>query len=493
MTDQNPDPPDTRQDRPRRKRRSVLSRLIRGVLALSFVVTVIAAGGLAWFLDKQGRTPREWAPYLERRADRHRSVIVDSTAQVADYLLAVDRLVRTPGGNPPGVVGASAERSGHPSGRLRLVMNQADLAAGVANASPGDVLQLAPGRYTFVGRQMTISRAGLPQAPIVVRAARLGDVVIEANQGVVFKLTAPYWRFENLVIKGTCGGDGDCEHAFHIVADARGTVIRNNQLEDLNAAIKINGENGRFPDDGQIVGNSFTMSRPRNTLNPITPIDLVAASNWRIAQNFIADFARVDPGKPTYAAFAKGAGERNVIERNVVFCEWKLRGQEPRVGLSLGGGGTDPRLTRDQGKSGLEQTNSVIRDNLIAFCSDVGIYVNRSGRSVIEHNTLIDTAGIDVRYPESSADIIANVVDGSIRTRDEGLLRDRGNDIGPLLGLFIGYHPVRERFQDVASLDFGWKTRPTVTGTGSGRVDLCGLPRPAEPVVGAFEDWSRCR
>ncbi len=318
-------------------------------------------------------------------------------------------------------------------------------------------------------------------------------MVIEANQGVVFKLAAPFWRFENLVIKGTCGGDGDCEHAFHVVADARGTVIRNNRLEDLNAAIKINGENGLFPDDGQIIGNSFTMSRPRNTLNPITPIDLVAANNWRIAQNFIADFARADASKPTYGAFVKGGGDRNVIERNVVFCEWKLRGDEPRVGLSLGGGGTDPRLTRDLGKSGLEQTNGIIRDNLVAFCSDVGVYVNRSGRSVIEHNTLIDTAGIDVRFPASSADIVANMVDGSIRTRDEGLLRDRGNDIGPLLGLFVGYHPVRDRFQDVVALDFGWKSKPTIAGSGGGRVDLCGVTRPAEPLVGAFEDWSRCR
>ena len=478
---------------PRRRKRSFLFRLIRTLVVLGFVGGVLAGGGLLWFLNQEGRTPREWAPYLERRADRHRSIIVDSTSLVADTLLSMDRLARQPGGATPTGIGAAPERSGIGGGRVRAVMNQADLAAAVANAQPGDVIQLMPGRHVFQGRQMSLSRAGLPQAPITIRAARLGDVVIEAQQGVVFKLFAPFWRFENLVIRGACTNDTDCEHAFHIVGDARGTLIQNNRLEDLNAAIKINGENGQFPDDGQIIGNTFLMNRPRDTLNPLTPIDLVAASNWRIAQNFIADVARKYPDKPTYAAFAKGAGERNVFERNVVLCEWKLRGPEQRVGLSLGGGGTGQELTRDKGRSGMEQISGVIRDNLIAFCSDVGIYLNKASKSVVEHNTLLDTAGIDVRFPESSADVVANVVDGSIRARDGGLLRDRDNEIGPLLGLFIGYHPVRALFADVATLNLAWAARPKAPGVGGGRADLCGAPRPAAPVAGAFEDWSRCR
>lgn len=496
-TRENPRPIDDRGQpvprQPRRKKRSGVFRLIRALLVLGVFAGLIAGGGLLWFLDQEGRTPREWAPYLERRADRHRSIIVDSTAMVADYLISADRLKRPPGGDPPANIGASAERSGPLLGRVRQVVSQADMAAAIAAAQPGDVIQLVPGRFTFTGRQMTASRPGLAQAPITIRAARLGETVIEASQGVVFKVSAPYWRFENLVIRGTCGADSDCEHAFHVVGDARGVLIRNNRLEDLNAAIKVNGENGQFPDDGQIIGNSFTMSKPRDTLNPITPIDLVAANNWRISQNFIADFARAHAAKPTYGAFVKGAGERNVIERNVVFCEWKLRGTEQRVGLSLGGGGTDRALTRDQGRSGFEQSHGVIRDNLIAFCSDVGIYVNRSTRSMIEHNTLIDTAGIDVRFAESSADVAANVVDGAIRAREGGLLRDRANEAGPLLGLFLGYHPVRSFYRDPAALDFGWAARPSTPGVGGGRADLCGVPRGAEATVGAFDDWNRCR
>lgn len=128
-------------------------RLIRALLVLGVFAGLIAGGGLLWFLDQEGRTPREWEPYLERRADRHRSIIVDSTAMVADYLISADRLKRPPGGDPPANIGASAERSGPLLGRVRQVVSQADMAAAIAAAQPGDVIQLVPGRFTFTGRR----------------------------------------------------------------------------------------------------------------------------------------------------------------------------------------------------------------------------------------------------------------------------------------------------------------------------------------------------
>jgi hypothetical protein len=477
---------------PRPRKRSVLFRLFRALVILGFLTSVVAGVGLLWYLNEEGRAPREWAPYLDRRADQHRAIIVDSTALVTSYLRVADQLDRTATPNPPPGIGAAVERSGSPRGRLKPVLNQADLRAAINNAEPGDVIQLMSGRHVFVDRQISVNKPGTASAPITVRAARLGDVTIEANQTVVFKLFAPHWRFENLVIRGTCAEDRYCEHAFHVTADARFTNIRNNRLEDWNAAIKINGEGGKFPDEGLIEGNTMTMSRPRDTQAPVTPVDLVAASNWRVSQNFIADFARTDTRKPTYGGFFKGAGENNVFERNVIFCEWKLpRGPDQRVGLSLGGGGTGAEYMRV--RSDFEQTGGVIRDNLIAFCSDVGVYVNKATRSVIEHNTIIDTAGIDVRFPESSADVVANLVDGVIRTRDGGVARQRDNEIGPLLGLFIGYHPVRALFRDPAAWDLTWANKPSAPGVGRGRADLCGTPRPAQPLAGAFEDYARCR
>lgn len=476
-----------------RRRRSILFRLFRAMIFLGLFAGLIAGGGVLWFLDDQGRTPREWAPYLDRRAEGHRASITEGTALVTSYLVAADRLPRSQPVTPPARIGAAPDRSGSAAGRVRQVVSQADLRAAVANAQPGDVIQLAPGRFPFNGRQIGINRPGTQAQPITIRAARLGETIIETDQVAVFKLAAPFWRIENLIVRGVCAEHTYCEHAFHVVGDARGTVIRNNRVEDMNAAIKINAEGTRYPDDGIVDGNTFVMTAPRDTRNPITPIDLVGASNWRISTNFIADFIRVDADRATYGAFVKGAGENNILERNVVFCEWKLRGAGQRVGLSLGGGGTGRELTRDQGRSGVEQTGGVIRDNLIAFCSDVGIYVNRSARSVIEHNTLLDTAGIDVRFPESSADVTANIVDGAIRSREGGLLRLHGNEVGPVLGLFLGHHPARGLFTDPGRLDLTWREKPATPGVAAGRVDLCGTVRPAQPLAGAFEDFARCK
>src|SRR3546814_10210085 len=67
-----------------------------------------------------------------------------------------------------------------------------------------------------------------------------------------FRVLAPFWIFENLVIEGTCETDHRCEHAFHIVGDAVGTVIQNNWVTDFNAAVKVNGKDGRYPDAGII-------------------------------------------------------------------------------------------------------------------------------------------------------------------------------------------------------------------------------------------------
>ncbi|MGE4044340.1 MAG: hypothetical protein AB7F35_05770 [Acetobacteraceae bacterium] len=478
-----------------RPRRSFLFRLIRALLVLGVVGSVLAAAGLLWFLHDQQRTPREWAPYLERRADRHNPVIVGGTALVADYLQRADRLDRAGEAKVPARIGAGVERSGPlPQERLREVAGIADLAAAVRSAMPGDVILLLPGHYRLEGAQMVAAQPGTATAPITVRATRLGDAVLDTRMVVAFKIVAPWWRFENLVIRGRCDDHRWCEHAFHVAAGATNVVIRNNRLEDLNAQIKVNGERGQFPDHGLIQGNTLVNTHPRLTTAPITPVDLVAASGWTISDNLIADFVRDGEGGATYGAFVKGAGEKNIIERNVVLCEWKLRGvRGQRIGLSLGGGGTGRPVMRDEGRSGFEQVGGVIRDNLIAFCSDVGIYVNRSARSVIEHNTLLDTAGIDVRFPESSAEVMYNLVDGVLRPRDGGVIRSRDNEAAMLLGLFLGWHPARAHFRNPAMLDLGWTTPPSpVTSDAAGRRDLCGIVRASTPRSGAFEDFAAC-
>jgi len=490
-------PAEVSRRRTRRKKRSRLFGWIMTLLFLGTVGGIAALGAAAWFLHDLNRTPREFAPYVERRASGNHGLVVAAGDLVTRFLLRIDRLAREGEAVVPPSIGAAAARSGTPPEAMaRLVTNTRQLAAALASAEPGQVIQLVPGTYRLEGRGLLLNRPGAPGAPIVLRAERLGDAVIEADVVAAFKAMAPHWVVENLVIRGVCGGHSDCEHALHVVGAATNMVIRNNRLEDFNAHIKINGEDGLFPDHGRIEGNTMVNAAPRNTRNPVTPIDLVSASQWRITRNFIADFQRQGAGGATYGAFMKGAGEGTVMARNVVLCEWRLRRRSysPNIGLSIGGGGTWPdEIKRDLGKSGVEQIGGVIRDNLIAFCNDVGIYVNKGLRSLVAHNTLLDTAGIGVRFGESSADVVANIVDGVVQSRDGGITRLRANETAALLGLFVGWHPARDFYRDPARLDLRWRSRPEPVASGEMGLDLCGTERTGRAMPGAFEDFAKCR
>jgi hypothetical protein len=461
---------------------------------LTCLTAVASTTLLCVALVQADRTPREWASYLQRRARQHRASIVNVDDLAAGWLIHADRL--TPAEPPalPASLGASVERSSAvPAGQIRRVASLPELRDTVATARPGDVILLQPGRYHVEAAAIQFAQPGIASAPITLRAERLGEVVIESDTVETFKVTAPFWRFENLTMRGVCGNHSDCEHALHIVGGATGTLVRNNRFEDYNAHLKINGEHGEWPDRGVVEGNAFTDTMPRLTRKPVTPIDLVGASDWRVSRNIITDFVRGDDGPATYGAFFKGAGVGNVMERNLVVCEWKLRhtpGQH--IGLSLGGGGTDLDARRDHGSTGFEQVGGIIRNNLIAFCSDDGVYLNRATRSVIDHNTLLDTAGIDVRFADSSGTVTANIVDGLIRRRNGGTLQGRDNVKPFLLGLFLGLHPQRWFYRDPVQLDLRWRSEPDRLPDSDQRIDLCGQIRGAQAPPGAFQDFAAC-
>ncbi len=480
------------------RRRGLAGRLLRLCVWLTCLGTLAGGTAVCGFLVYAQRTPREWAPYLQRRALRHRPAIVETADLAAWWLDRADRMDVPSPPVFPMAIGASPDRSGvsEPgAGRLRKVSALQDLIDAVGTAMPGDVIELRPGHYLLRGYSpIRMNRPGTAAAPITVRAARLGDVTIESDTVQTFVVSAPFWRFENLHMKGICPDFSVCEHALHIVGGATDLTIRNNWFEDYNAHLKINAEEGLYPDRGRIEGNTFTDSMPRATRNPLTPIDMVTASNWHIDGNAIADFQRAgDEGGATYGAFVKGAGEGNVLEGNLVICEWKLHGDpRPHVGLSLGGGGTGPGLFRDGGRSGAEQIGGTIRNNVVAMCNDDGIYLNKAAGSSVEHNTLIDTAGIDARFVETSGTIAGNLVDGAVRSRDGAVVAMHGNDVPFLLYLFAGLHPQRAYFRDPAALDLRWTTPPGRWSDAGSGVDFCGVRRvdPARP--GAFDDYTAC-
>ena len=466
------------------------------ILAAGALLTLVAAGiGAGIAVERLGVAPRALAPYIEQRSAGHNPVIVAAGRLAARTLLQLDR------GAPPAMATGAALRLGaqaraaDPGSPAGTVAGSADaLRAAMATAEPGAVITLLPGTYRFDGTKLDASRPGRADAPITVRAAEPGSVRLEFAMVEGFKVSAPWWRFENLTIHGACGDDDSCEHAFHVVGAASHFVAINNTISDFNAHVKINGEGGRFPDDGLIESNTLVDTHPRVTRKPVTPIDLVAASRWIIRANRISDFVKADGDRVSYGAFAKGGGSANLFERNLVWCEERLRGQSgQRVGLSLGGGGTDREVCRD-GKCITEQDGGILRANLITGCSDAGIYLNNAAASKVEDNTVLDTSGIDVRFAGSSAALDGNLVDGPIRSRNGGLLHLGDNRSALLWQSFVGVHPVRSLFMAPEAGNFEWRGHAPLRAGGNGAtsIGLCGRQRAQPRSYGAFDSITAC-
>jgi hypothetical protein len=462
---------------------------------LSLAALMLAVAGAAWIaIERVNVPPRRLAIYVERRAGGHRAAIESIGHFAAGILLALDRGRRSQPSLPiPMPLAQAMPPAPEDLPRRVAVASPEEALRAIGDAKPGDAITFLPGTYRFDGTYIAASQPATRAAPILVRAERPGSVVLEFNMVEGFLVSAPYWSFENLVIRGICADHSHCEHAFHVVGNAAHFLARNNEIVDFNAHFKVNGSAGAYPDLGVIDGNTLRNDSVRDTGNPVTPIDLVAGSHWRIRGNRISDFVKGRSDRISYGAFVKGGGADNRFERNVVVCEDRLRGfAGQRVGLSLGGGGSSADACRGGGCIA-EQDRGVIASNLIAACSDDGIYLNRAAMSLIAHNTLIDTGGITARFGESSADVEGNLVDGPMRAPDGATLHPRDNIDTRAAALYLGWHPVRRLFADALALDLHWRGNPARRHvSGDPPSDLCGMPRSGQPTYGAFEDIARC-
>jgi hypothetical protein len=474
--------------RPRERQAKIGRKLVVGAL----LALVLLTSGAAYVVERLGVAPRLLGPYLERRAQGHAAYIEAPVGWLAQQLVALDRAELTPLLEFPSWTERRFAVATAPVGREVLITTSEQLIAALAEALPGDAITLTPGVYRYDGHALNVERPGRAQAPIVVRAPARGTVTLQFNMLEGFRVAAPYWIFENLTIRGVCEPQAGCEHAFHVVGAAHHVTIRGNEIAEFNAHIKINGEGGRFPDRGVIAHNRLFNTKARLTDAPVTLIDLVAASDWTIESNLIADFVKAGGDQTSYGAFAKGGGAGNRFISNVVLCEHRWRGAPGRrVGLSFGGGGSTPDKCRDR-RCIVEHEGGTMTANVIAACSDEGIYLNRAARSELVHNTVLDTAGVRIRYPESTAVARGNLIDGLLAERDGGLLVDEDNHTTSLALIFAGIHPVRDLFAEAATLDLRWTGAVPRREAIETVPDLCGAARPARPAYGAFERIDAC-
>jgi hypothetical protein len=349
------------------------------------------------------------------------------------------------------------------------------LTRALAEARPGMVITLRPGTYAI--ERTEISTGGTTGQPVTLRARKLGEVRLTTSAVEAFVLRAPYWIFENLEIDGI---GPETDHAFHIVGGADHTILRHNAFHDFNAAVKGNVGDGRFADDVLIEDNVIRNSTVRATESPVTPLDIDGGRRWIVRGNFIADFGKSGGNRVSYGAFMKAGSSGGIFERNLVICEWRTTGFT-RIGLSFGGGGGEtPEICEDR-QCAPKHRDGIIRNNIILNCpADVGIYLNSARDIRIFNNTLIKSAGIDVRFPDSSAEIRNNIISGRVRERDGGVAVESSN-------LFASpADDLSSLFVDEASGDFRLRDGARIVKRGAALAevsdDFCGRARDVDHV-----------
>lgn len=362
------------------------------------------------------------------------------------------------------------------------VTNVVELQSAMKQAVAGQRIELIPGVYRIVSI-LGVKNPGSAEKPIQVFASQAGSVLFEVTSSEAFQLSQPYWHFENLHLRGVCEVHDYCEHAFHVVGKAHHFKLRNNLIENFAAHIKVNGFHDDWPDDGLVESNTLRNDGPRHTQRPVTPIDIVGASRWRVQDNYVSNFAKGDPRATSFGIFMKGAGFGGRIERNLVVCNTsEMSAPGTRVGISFGGGESGPQYCRDK-QCITEHEGGRAINNIVAHCNDMGVDINRSTQSFVAHNTLINTGGIDVRGEKASAVLFGNLYEGIARARKGGRLREE----------FPERRNLTKVFENPDSLNLGFRTileriprHKHVTN------DFCGKPRAEGTLPGAIEDESGC-
>ncbi len=476
------------------RRRVIVTLAVALPLLMLLSLTAYLLRGERWSIDVTERTPMELVRYAERRLTGHprlQSVfgpVLDSVRRMHERQAPPNLPTLGKGQQPHALAAAGYDATGRPRSvnspkpatsttpstvALRSVEA---LAAAMATAAPGQILELAPGSYALA-RTLTTARAGLPDRPITVKAAKPGTVEFVVTVVEAVKVTQPYWVFENLDWRGACANHDDCEHAFHVAGSARGTVVLNNRTQDFNVHFKINGENGAWPDDGLLQFNSLVNLAPRVTGAPVNLVNINGANGWQIVDNNVRNFAKDAGNRISYGICVKGAAQQARIERNLVVCAPERTSRLGlRVGISMGCGGSTGEYCRD-GRCEWESSNGALANNIVAHCNDFGIDLNQARQVLVAHNTLINTAGIDARHAATSAAAVGNLIEGSLRSRDGAQLVAHDNTVSRALdALFTG----------ADALDLRWhESSDQARSTPETERDFCGQPRPPLSPPGA--------
>ena len=124
----------------------------------------------------------------------------------------------------------------------------------------------------------------------------------------------------------------------------------------------------------------------------------------------------------------------------------------------------------------------MVQDNIVAHCNDAGVDINTSVRTLVQGNTLINTAGVQLRGEPSTAMVRHNLMDGDVRHRPGSTVELDGNEIGDTTTWFA----------DADALDLRWASMPGADRSGRSEPDFCGRPRTDGSPAGALSSAGPC-
>lgn len=375
------------------------------------------------------------------------------------------------------------------------VSTPTELQAAIAAAQPGDVIVLADGVYAIP--RLSCAAEGTAAQPITVRAASPLGARVEVSTVEGFKISGAYWTFDGLDVVGVCGSDSDCEHAFHVTGAADGFRLLRSRVRNFNAQLKVNSElvagAMRAPHRGLVAYSELFDEADRKTSNPVTKLNIDTGDDWVVRGNYLHDFGKDGGNGVSYGAFMKSGGSRGLYEGNLVVCTTRAEPRLTRIGLSFGGGGTAPQFCAPAYDASVpcsvEHRNGTLQNNIIAGCTDAGIYLNRSADTRVLYNTLITDLGVDFRFDTSSGVAHGNLLAGALRDRDGGSHTEGPNLAGVALTTFAQLYRAPAlgdlRLQPGAELSRVVGQGTPIQGVST---DYCGRPRSATlPTLGALE------
>lgn len=369
-----------------------------------------------------------------------------------------------------GVVGQAVAQEA-----VRMVRDDAGLAAALRGAAAGDVIRIAPGRYRG---GLTLAASGTADRPIVIEAADADDPpVIEGGGNAIHLVGCSYVTLRNLHVRGQTGNGINCDDGGQRDRPARGIVLENLRVTEIGPrgnhdGLKLSGLSDFVVRGGSIEGWAGS------------GIDMVGCHNGLIDR---VTFRGRDGFDPSNGIQAKGGSSNLLIRR----CDFINAGHRA---INCGGS-TGPAYFRPP------DATAEARDIRIEHCRFVGgdtpvAFVGVDG-AVFERNTIYHPRRWLLRIlQESTAERF--VPCRNVRF-ERNLILFRAADIRTHVN--IGPHTAPEtfRFTDNAwsCTDRPGSSRPNLPVEETGgihgrdfniRLDGSGLPVATDPHYGAAPD-----